>query len=80
MLGLSNILKVLWKFSLEIYFREKRKKVYLRHKKSRPGHDLPMSVNESFGNFARILFSRNFPYAKFCEYKTLAEISKFKLQ
>ena len=39
-------------------------------------HDLPISVNDG-SDFARIFFSRNFAYAKFHEYKTLAKISKF---
>ena len=46
-------------------------------KNSRLRHDLHMSVNDRvISAFTRILFSRNFAYAKFCENKTLAKISE----
>ena len=47
-------------------------------KNSRQGHDLPISENDRvIRQFVRILFSRNFAYAKFPEIKTLAKISEF---
>ena len=47
-------------------------------KNLRLGHDLPISVNDRvIVQIARILFSRNFPYAKFSENKNLTKISGF---
>ena len=46
-------------------------------KNSQPGHDLPVSVNGSHLAISRVLFSRNFAYAKFRENKILAQISEF---
>ena len=45
---------------------------------SRLRHDLHVSVNDGVNlrYFARVLFSRNFAYAKFRENKTLAKISE----
>ena len=40
--------------------------------------DLPISINDRvICHFARVLFSRNFAYAKFRENKVLAKISEF---
>ena len=36
-------------------------------------------ISKLRSNFARVLFSRNFAYAKFRKNKTLAKISKFKV-
>ena len=47
----------------------------------RLGHDLLKSVKDRvISPFLKILFSRNFAYAKFCENKTLTKISKFTVQ
>ena len=45
-------------------------------KNLRLGHELSISLNDRvICDFARILFSRDFAYAKFCKNKTLAKIS-----
>ena len=56
----------------------------LRHisdvKNSRLRQDLPISINDQvICHFARVLFSRNFAYVKFCENKVLAKNPEFTL-
>ena len=47
-------------------------------KNSRLRQDLPISINDRVMlPFARVLFSRNFAYAKFREIKVLAKFSEF---
>ena len=43
---------------------------------SQPRHDLPISVNDIV-ILRGFYFRENFPYAKFCENKTLTKISEF---